>query len=112
MSEQKPLHPGIICAITLIPTSLILIFTFMTLKGFDLLPSICACGRRSRRQQYPTATPVSVVDSAGGSFTTIESNFIGQARNEFTTTITRPSPVHHARPSVVDRGYTFSIAHN
>lgn len=114
MSDQT-LHPGIICAIVLIPAALLLFVTLIILKGFNLISQLCTCWRRPRRQRdekHSQATSASLTDPTGGSFTTIESSFIGQARNESTATITLPPPVHHARQPVAGCRYSPSATYN
>lgn len=95
MFEQ--LHPGIICAIALIPAVLIVIVTLTILKGFNLISHLCNRRSKSRSEQLAPTHPTSLIDNTGGSFTTIKSSFIGQVRNESLGSIIRPLPVHYAR---------------
>ncbi|XXG98548.1 Putative ribokinase [Hypoxylon texense] len=111
MSDQS-LHPGIICAIALIPTILIVIITLTILKGFNLLPQPGTWWENIQYRKHSAPVVVTLVDPAGGSFSTIESNFIGQARNESVTSIRRPPPVHHARKTVIRGRNPFSPTRN
>ncbi|OTB19934.1 hypothetical protein K445DRAFT_153479 [Daldinia sp. EC12] len=95
MSEQ--LHPGIICAVALIPAILIVIITLTILKGFNLLSSLCKWRPKSQSEPLASTHPTSFIDTAGGSCTTIKSSFIGQAGNESLGSIVRPLPVHYGR---------------
>lgn len=98
--------PGIVIPVVLIPLALILSVALSILKGFNLLPSKdywnSALSRlfHGRKTQSPTQNPISQVSrDTIGSFSTIESSFIGQ-NNEANQVVSKPHIVHYPnRPS-------------
>jgi hypothetical protein len=86
MSSNDPsLHPGVICAIVLLPFVTILAFTFAILKGFNLLPS-AGWWRPSRWSSRRPDLPEQHLNAQRStitinSYSTDESNFVGQRRD-------------------------------
>ncbi|CAJ2513587.1 Uu.00g017060.m01.CDS01 [Anthostomella pinea] len=73
------LAPATICAVILIPTFLIAIVVFIFFKGFNLLSNRWNWWPKPQHQQCPEIA-IHLTDPCGGSFTTTESNFIGQVK--------------------------------
>lgn len=103
MSTDKDATPGLIVPIVLIPLVLIFSVALSILKGFNLLPPggswgswlACFFSRLKPRPhiQYP-ANEAS--RDTVGSFSTIESSFIGQSNNEANQVVSKPHVVHYA----------------
>lgn len=90
-------HPGLIGLFSAIPVALILITLFVILKGFNLFPTVESYNPckwkcwsrlfgRDKKESFPE----------NPSFSTIESSFVDQPRNETTENIwPPPRAVHH-----------------
>lgn len=96
------LHPGIICAIALIPTALIVILVIVIVRGFDLVPNWTTWGshilaRRRGSLQDDAAFPNDSRNTIASNSTT-QSQFIGQSEE---VQVVPPVPariIRHTRP--------------